>query len=582
MAKNLWFAWIMSKRWTGSRPSGRRGGDDSEAQDPLSLSLRRLIRQVGMRLACVHLARWWYRVFLIGAGLYALALVASRLLAIAPGAFTPVSLLVLLILSFLIALIGRKRVASSDAARAIDHAEGSRDLFLTSVLLDERSQDLAKLVEAGAAARAAQIDPRRVVRFGLQRHILWAGLTVILLLAAMRWLPQLDPFGREALRQQRQARREELKETRRATTVRKAQLARKTPPRERSEEAELRIGALKKTFTAMKPGQPKENARALTEQQQELGKSWQRAKHASMSLGALPRLDQGFGAESPRAEQWRKQLADGDTQSMQQELRDLQELARKMAALPDGDARRKFERELSRRLQELARFADDKMAARALSAALNRALAQAKMGGATELSMAALEALAESLDLADLELSQLQQAMNDLKAMEEALRTLQLAQRCNQQQPLDGNACTNCNSLAAYAALYGQMLAQQGGCGACAGCVAGTGCTGGGKGLGMKGPGQGEGGQAPENDALVTDHISETSRSAMRAGKILMQWQTDESADKGRAAVNVDQQIRELREGVSEAVLNERIPPAYHDGIRRYFDALAPGDGDAN
>ncbi len=42
--------------------------------------------------------------------------------------------------------------------------------------------------------------------------------------------------------------------------------------------------------------------------------------------------------------------------------------------------------------------------------------------------------------------------------------------------------------------------------------------------------------------------------------------------------VDYDRQIRDLREGISEAVLNEGVPPVYHDTIRRYFDSLADGD----
>lgn len=563
---------------------GRDEVSELQGQESLRTALVSLTRKVGIRLSVRRFARGWYLAFLISACSYLIVLLVSRLLALLPRVFSPLSLICVPVCALLAALVWFRRVTISDCARAVDRAEGTKDLFLTAVLLDPKSPEFSKLVVSGAVDRGKHVDSRKVVPWGGGAQSLKGMAIMALLLSAVLWVPQLDPFGHEAKREERQVLREELEETRRVTEVRKAQLKRHTPARERSEEVELRIEELKKTFAKMKPGQPKANSKALTSQQQELGKSWQRAKHATASLGALPRLDQGFGAESPRAEQWRKQLAKGDGSGLKEELNGLRELSRQLDAMPDGRERDALERELSRRLQELSRFANDKMTSPALSSALSRALAQAKMGQSAHLSQEAMEALAESLDLAELELSQLQQAMNDLRAMEEALRTLQLAQRCNQQDGLDGSASTNCNSLAAYAELYQQILAQQG-CGDCEGCVAGTGCTSGGRGsgrgMGMGGPGQGEGGVAPEDDGLATDYKSEKSQSAMRAGKILMQWQTDESADKGRVAVDYDRQIRDLREGISEAVLNESIPPLYHGAIQRYFDALAsPADAD--
>lgn len=565
----------------GKVTAARHSVADLEGRSQTRSALDALMGRVRIRLVVVRFACRWRRAFVVCAGVYALGLLASRLLGLAAGVFTPLSLASVPLVAALAALCFGRRVTGAACARAMDACEGTQDLFLTAALLGPNAPGFSDLVQSGAVARGATVRPRRVVPWGGARAALYLAGALVVLLAAVLWLPQLDPFGREKERVQRQARREALAASRRATEIRKARVKRENPVRERSEETELRIEELTRTFASMKPGEPKQNRAALTEQQQALGKSWQRAKQSAAALGSLPALDQAFGAESPRAEQWRKQLSQGDTQGLKQEMRELGALARQLNALPESAERRAAERELMRRLQELSRFANDKMASRTLSAALNRALAQARMGGASELSEEALKALTESLELADLELSQLQQGLNDLKSLEEALQALQLAQRCNQQGALDGAACTNGSAMADYAALYQQILAQQQACGSCAGCLAGTGCEAGGgpgsggQGPGMGGPGQGRGGNAPEDPSLATAHVSEMSRSAMRAGKVLMQWQTDESADKGRAAVEYDQRIRELREGVSEAVVNEQIPPAYHDAIRRYFDALS-------
>jgi hypothetical protein len=557
-----------------------QSGEDSDADAFQGRSsLGRMIGRVRGRMAVARFGRWWYGSFLVCAAVYGVGLLISRLLFPLPVAIPPWTLLAIPIVSMLAAYVGHRRVTIADGARAMDEAEGTRDLFLTAVLLEKDAPTFSGLVHAAAAARCRDVKPHEVMRWGCQTEVLRCVASLVILWLAMLWVPQLDPFGHVEVREKEQARREELSQTRKATEVQKARIVARKPAGKVSAETELRIEELKKTFASMDPGKRKHNFKALTKQQQELGKSWQRAKHASATLGALPKLEQAFGAQSPKSKQWGKQLAQGQAEGLKQELRELQKLARKLKGLEDGAERRALERELSRRLQELSKFAGDKMSSRALAAALSRGLSQLKMGGASELSQEAMEALAESLELAEMELSQLQQSMNDLQALEEALRTLQMAQQCNQQNPLDGGACTNGSSMASYAELYQQILAQQAACGQCMGCMAGTGCTkpgGGGAGMGMGGPGQGEGGEAPEDDSLSTDYVDEKSRSAMRAGKMLMEWQTDESADRGRATADYDRQIQELREGISEAVVNEGVPPVYHETIRRYFDSLAP------
>ncbi len=90
----------------------------------------------------------------------------------------------------------------------------------------------------------------------------------------------------------------------------------------------------------------------------------------------------------------------------------------------------------------------------------------------------------------------------------------------------------------------------------------------------MVGPGIGEGGKAPEKDDEKTDFQSERSRSAFKAGKILLQWKTRELSDPGAAREAYEQQVEAVKQGVSEAILQEQVPPGYHEGIRRYFDAL--------
>ena len=90
----------------------------------------------------------------------------------------------------------------------------------------------------------------------------------------------------------------------------------------------------------------------------------------------------------------------------------------------------------------------------------------------------------------------------------------------------------------------------------------------------MVGPGVGEGGKAPEKPDAKSDFKTERSRSAHTAGKILLQWKVKEMGDPGSVKENYQTQIEAIKRGVSEAILQEQVPPGYHDTIKRYFDSL--------
>lgn len=90
----------------------------------------------------------------------------------------------------------------------------------------------------------------------------------------------------------------------------------------------------------------------------------------------------------------------------------------------------------------------------------------------------------------------------------------------------------------------------------------------------MKGPGTGEGGEAPEDPTKKNNFKSERSKTALHAGRILMKWETKEKAKKGAVAKDYLNHVREVQQGVSEAIVQEQIPPGYHESIQNYFDSL--------
>ena len=89
----------------------------------------------------------------------------------------------------------------------------------------------------------------------------------------------------------------------------------------------------------------------------------------------------------------------------------------------------------------------------------------------------------------------------------------------------------------------------------------------------MGGPGIGRGGKAPETPDAETEFETEKSRSFLTAGKALLYLKTRGVSDAGDATVDYEH-LAEVKKGVSEAILHEQVPPAYHEAIRKYFDSL--------
>ena len=81
------------------------------------------------------------------------------------------------------------------------------------------------------------------------------------------------------------------------------------------------------------------------------------------------------------------------------------------------------------------------------------------------------------------------------------------------------------------------------------------------------------------DDAAKTGFKTEKSKSAVTAGKVLLSMQTKGLSDTGEAEQNYTGQLEQIRQGVSEAILQEQVPPGYHEEIKKYFDTLKPAEG---
>lgn len=522
-----------------------------------AFTVQRLVKQVGQRMGFVFFAARLHNWFLISAGAYLALLCVSRLLGLFSPWLTPWTLLAVPVVALGITLILQRRPAMDKAARLIDQRMSTKDLFLTAVLIDHAAGEYKSLVLADAERRAATIQPKQVVRYQWQRRTASAIAVAACLVAAVLWLPRLDPFGREAKRRYLSRQQERLAETRHATALRVAALQQK-PAADISKRIDQAVADLQKTFNGMKPADKQANLTRLNDQQQPLGQLWKQMNDEKLrnALAQAP-AHQGFGATDPaKLRQWKDDLQKGDVTSVKKELDELKELTRQLAASSDPAARDKLRQEIASRLQALNDALGQQLTSQALNAALQRALEQLDLSRLGALSADAPKGVAESLQLTEQELQQLALAVQNMNQIEDALKTLQLARRLNDLQLLDGQQGASCKNLGDYAALYGSLYTS-----ACKG----------GNGLGH---GQGEGKRPYGDESQTTAYKPDQTSSPLQPGKILLQWTTRDASTPGKAHEDFQRTLDEVKQQASEAVISEQIPAGYHQTIQHYFDSL--------
>lgn len=538
------------------------------SQDRLT-RLPRLMGRVARRQQWAAFGRR-LREGLLGAGaLYLALLLASRLLALLPDGFTPASLGAIPAAALLYALARWRTFPARETARLIDSRTDSKELFLTAALLGEGSGAFQPVLLEQAEARAAEVEPRKVLPFAWQRgaaEVVAAGAVLAL---AITQLPQLDPLGKEAGRQKLAAEREQLRAARELTVQRAEQLA------EGTQEAKVgqALARLEQTLKAIKPENKDANLQRLAEEQKQLGELWREVKtglNTEFSPEALAKGAQSFGQADPKAaRQWAGELKKGDPKSLTKELEALREEARKLASETDPEKQRAGREQLQEKLNALAQALQQELGAPSLNLALQRAMEQMEMAKNGALSKEALEGAQESLELSQSELEQLAQAVKQSEDLETALQNLQAAKQLAAQGKLDGAAMGEKASVKDYADLLAKLQGEGG-----EGAEAGEG-NGAGQGMGPN-PGQGAGGKAPENDLAETAFKPEKVPGKLMAGKTLMQWNDKGVGESGVRPEDYQEALREVRQRASEAVSAEQIPPAYQGAIQKYFDAM-PG-----
>lgn len=515
---------------------------------------QRLVAQVARRQQIAAFGdrlRWG----MLGASaLYIVLLLVARLLALLPNWFTPMSLLVFPATAFLFALFFVRRIPAKQTARLIDERTGSKELFLTAAMIEQSPGDFQPIVLQQAEARAAELEPWKVMPFCWQRGLRDVACAGALAAVATLFLPQLDPFKKDEARRKTAKQEERLNETRKITALRATQIA-ETP---KSEQVEKALAALEKTFQAAKPKEREANLAKLGEHQKELGELWRKASN-EIPKQTFEKNAQGFGqTDAKKAEQFREELKKGETTAIQKEMKELATEMQKLAAMPESAEKRAQREQLQQKLNALAEGLKQQLNSPSLDAALQRAMEQLDLSKLDQLSQKSLDAAQESMQLSAEELEKLAQSMKDQKALEDALKNLQMAKQLADAQQLDGEASKDCKSMADYAELYASMVGAKGP---------------GGQGMGPGGN-PAAGGKAPEDDSLTSAFKPEKEPSKFAGGKTLLEWKTKEVGETGARAEDYRDAVRDVKQRVSEAIAAEQVPPGYHSAIQKYFDSL--------
>ncbi|MSR56111.1 MAG: hypothetical protein EXS05_00315 [Planctomycetaceae bacterium] len=533
-----------------------------------------LLKQVARRLHVAAIAGRVYWTFLVSCGLYAVALLVCRLCGIATEWVTLPTLLVVPAVAALVALAWHHRPSVLEAARVVDKHSGTKDLFLTVALIEKSAGEFQPLVTRAAEERAKRVKPAAVVPFEGGREFGQALLAGLLIAAGVLWLPTFDPFGKVEAAGQVSQRQKQLEQAKKATEEKIAQLKKEETEGPLSEETEKALENLKSALKKMSPREKSGNLKELLGQQKGIQDKWRKLSAEKLKdlLSQNPQGQQFGSLDKDKLEKWTRELQEGSTKSLQQELEELKDDLKRLAKTEDPIKRDELEKQVKKRMKDLSNFASEKVNSKPLAAALQRAMKQmemAKMEGMD--SDEALESAEKSLDLTKLELKELAQSAKDMKALEEALKVIQQAKQLNDKEKLDGEQAEGAQSMEDYAELYAELMAQLGLSGE-EGEGEGEDGDEEGDGEGMGNRGMGRGGKAPEDDSVETGFKTEQSKSAVTAGKVLLSVKTKGLSDRGDAKKEYRELVNKVKEGYSEAILQEQVPPGYHDGIKSYFD----------
>jgi hypothetical protein len=535
---------------------------------------QQVLTRVQRRLFVAKIAVRTFWTFLTLSSLYAILLLVSRLTGLIPDVFASWTLALPPALALLLALVWPARLSLADAARAVDRVQRTRDLFLTLVLIEKAPGGYQPLVMGDAEQAAAKVKPPQIVPFPWERRTAAMVGIMAALMTGIGLLPTFDPFGKVAQAKEEASQERMLVESKKATEIRKAQLKEQDVDAANSPDVEKAIEKLKFDLKGMKKDQPKSNREKLAIDQKILGDKFRATNEAVKNLMNQAGVDQKFGSQNAMEfKKWQEEMQQGSSESMSKAMEEMKNDLEMLARTDDPLKKTELERKIEKRLKALADFAGERAGSKSLQAALNRAKEQLDaVKAGKEMSIDAMKAMQDTLDVAKMELEQVAQSARDMKALEEALETLSMAKKLNEDGQLNGAMSDSLTAMEEYKELYQELMAQMGMDGEGEGEGDGSGDDTGGDGMGRGGDPE------EEDESTKTDFVSEQTKTPIQKGKILMSLKQKGLSESGEAKREFQAILNDVKQGYAEAIDAEQIPPGYREGIKTYFDSLGESE----
>lgn len=554
--------------------------------------MRQLLDGVAWRLRVKRFAgRYQYLLYGVIGG-YGLLMLFSRLTGYLPDVWAWWHLIVLAVAAGGVAMLTTGQVKDEDAARRLDElGTADDDLFLATVRLDGSPGAYQDLVSADAERRAEGLSPSKAVVWSWGRPAGAVSLFSIAVIAGMIFLPQLDPFGHQSQRLEIAAEQEKLKEAQQANEIRRKALEAKDIKRATTQPVEVAVAELKKELRKLSPKDQDGKLKKLATHQKQLGELWRdRQKLREQASGDGGRAQaQRFGGGDRESRKAMEEIArEGKIKVFEKQMDELKKLADAARQETDEAKREELAKRIEKKLDELNRAAQEMgVNSPGLQAAMQRALEQAEAAQNIELSEEALEALQDSIDLAQLEAEEIAQIIRDINELEMAMEAIQLARAISVEEigeAMEGEMLPEDADIAEMVERLAKMNQQGQGDGSIQVIIPGQG-----QGQAQRqGAGQSDQGKPSDGRGIGSRELGETDEAVSEetvtatlkvephilAGKKIMTWTTRGVGDSDEPLEDYAETIQQIKAGVGEAINSEQVPAGYHDSVKRYFDTM--------
>lgn len=529
-----------------------------------------------------------------------IALLIRRFCGVGSDWFAADALAVLPVFAVLIAFRAGHKPTIVEAARKIDTTCGANDLFLTLVQLRSCGGAYQVVVSNQAEKLSVGIRSSKIVPWNWRRPaVRLAGGTVILFLV-VQFVPQFDPFGMEKSANTFVAVRRDLEESRRATSIRAAELSARresTALVDGSDESLVELAAELRRLTDDRSAV---SLQELESRQRLVEARWREARNDQVVARLLenPQVNQFLGRTDNGSRQWVEDVAEGQMDSLHEAFAALQDEFVELASSADDVDRQGLERHVRQQIAELQRFSGNQLESKFAETAMKRAMSQLdSMRLDSGLKSEAVTAARESIELAQQEMHQIAQNAKDVALLEDALNAIQSAKQLVQfdsgkTSQSDGSRIQK--FVDKYAKLEdengdagndqrrenegmpnspGQQLASTDGQSESKG-EGKSGVASEGKSAGRSTNSSSGHATTGENDRAETVFRDARESLRLKETRRLLAMRRQGLSEVGEVSDEYRELVRSLQRRVLTVIEVEEIPPGYVSGIRRYFDSL--------